>query len=204
MVAAIKMLYVDVRACDDVDVDAFQYVNMVAAPHLNYDLVMQETDYPVHVAAYQLDLKYQIQNKNIIKKKPNSTRKTKYELVWKRLSAENGFGFGCTVGGAVNGLAVDTGGGIGAVNIGAAAGNVECNGGVGRGGAGLSCVEAAAAAAVAVDVPDDGPLLLLLLLLLHGLLRLLARLEDTVVVGGGQLVDTLLRLKLFTLLKTQQ
>lgn len=70
MVAAIKMLYVDVRACDDVDVDAFQYVNMVAAPHLNYDLVMQETDYPVHVAAYQLDLKYQIQNKNIIKKNP--------------------------------------------------------------------------------------------------------------------------------------
>lgn len=79
------------------------------------------------------------------------------------------------------GLALDTGG-SGAANMGAA-GNDVCNGGVGLGGAGLSCVE--------VGCP----------LLLHGLLKLLARLEDTAVVGGGQLsvVVTLLRLKLLTL-----
>lgn len=85
------------------------------------------------------------------------------------------------------GLALDTGGGIGAANMGAAGKDV-CNGGVGLGGAGLSCVE--------VGWPPP----------LHGLLKLLARLEDTAVVGGGQLsvVVTLLRLRLLTLLEEEE
>lgn len=55
---------------------------------------------------------------------------------WNRLSAEKGFGLG---GGTeeVKALAADTGGGRGAVNIGG--GKDGCKGGVGRGGAGLSC-----------------------------------------------------------------
>lgn len=63
-------------------------------------------------------------------------------VVWNRLSAENGLGLGGTAEGAVMGLALDTGGGRGAANMGAA-GKEVCNGGVGLGGAGLSCVEAA-------------------------------------------------------------
>jgi hypothetical protein len=82
---------------------------------------------------------------------------------------------GCTAD--VNGLALDTGG-KGAVNIGG--GKDECRGGVGRGGAGLSC--------------GVGPV--------QGLL--MARLEDTVV-GGGQLRGvTLPLLRLLTLLLQEE
>lgn len=74
----------------------------------------------------------------------------------------------------VNGLALVTGGGSGAANIGE--GNDECKGGVGRGGAGLNC--------------ELAPLQLL------GKARL-----DETEVGGGQLIGvTLLLLKLLTLL----
>lgn len=59
-------------------------------------------------------------------------------MVWKRLSAEKGLGFGGGGGGTVDvkGDALDTEGGKGAVNIGA--GKDGCKGGVGRGGAGLN------------------------------------------------------------------
>lgn len=74
----------------------------------------------------------------------------------------------------VNGLALVAGGGNGVANIGE--GNDECNGGVGRGGAGLNW--------------ELAPLQLL------GKDRL-----DEADVGGGQLIGvTLLLLKLLTLL----
>lgn len=62
-----------------------------------------------------------------------------YLLGWKRFSAENGLGFGDGGTVVVSGLAVETGGGSGAVNI-CVAGKEECSGGgVGLGGAVFGC-----------------------------------------------------------------
>lgn len=66
----------------------------------------------------------------------SSRRNISAWFVWKRLSAEKGLGFGGGGTFDVNGDALDTGGGKGAVNMGA--GNEGCRGGVGRGGAGLN------------------------------------------------------------------
>lgn len=143
-----------------------------------------------------------------------------YFELWNKFSAANGFELCCWGGTTevladVIGLAREIAGGWGAANIGADVGVVkfECKGCVGRGGAGLSCVDCwlicagiaeAEWAGIGAGCATVGALLLHCLLL--GLL-LLARLEDTVVAidWGGQLsvVVTLLRLKLLTLLKHQ-
>lgn len=126
-----------------------------------------------------------------------------YLLLWNKLSAENGFGLACGMAvGTAMGLALETGGGRGAANMGAF-GNDECIGGVGLGGAGLNWVGGAGATGCDADI-DTGTDWALLV---QGLLRLLvARLEDTVVEGGGQLLSvvvTLVLLKLLTLLKNK-
>lgn len=49
------MSYVDVRGCDDVGVDAFQFSGTVEAPRLWNDLVKPKIYYPILFEAYRLD-----------------------------------------------------------------------------------------------------------------------------------------------------